>query len=188
MNLFGTLPRWTPPLVAIIILFLLYPKVKDFDRERKITVAVEDMHDDITIENRTDAKANEVHLLQEKINELLDGTKGSITINRSGNIIYTVLEDDETYTATFFVESLDYFVSSSSITGQCKTKGCVSISKEDDGSNQRETQEVYIMLSSAEQGDRMIQLLNEYKQISAGDQQIDTGLKRRFKRIFDKWL
>ena len=38
----------------------------------------------------------------------------------------------------------DYFVSSSSITGQCKTKGCVSISKEDDGSNQRETQEIFI--------------------------------------------
>lgn len=186
MNLFRKLPRWTPPLSALILLFLLYPKVRDFDRERKIRVAVEDMNDDITIENRTDAKANEVNLLQEKINELLTGTNGKIVINRSGNVTYTLLEDGETYTATFFIESLDYFVSSTTITGQCKTKGCVSIRKNEDESEQKETQEVYITLSSAEQGDRMIQFLNQYKQISAKDQEIDTGFERRFKRILDK--
>lgn len=188
MNLFRKLPRWTPPLIAIMALFLVYPKVRDFDRERKIRVAVEDMNDNITIENRTDAQANEVNLLQEKINDLLIGTNGKVAINRSGNITYTLLEDGETYTATFFIESLDYFVSSNIITGQCKTKGCVSISKNDDESEQKEVHEVYITLNSAEQGDRMIQLLNQYKQISAKDQEIDTGLQRRFKRIFDKIL
>lgn len=188
MNLFGSLPKWTSPLFALVLLFLLYPKVRNFDRERKITVAVEDMQDDITIENLTDNKANEIQLLQTKINSLLETTNGSITLNRSGNIAYTTNEDNDTFQAVFFVESLDYFVSSNSIAGRCKTKGCVSLIKNGDTESAHEGEEVYIMLNSAEQGDRMIELLNQYKKISATDQQIETGYKRRIKRFIDKWL
>lgn len=186
--MFSSIPRWTPPLIALAILFFIYPKIRNFDRERKITVAVEDMHDDIVIENSTDGKANEVHLLEVKINELLSGTNGSISFNRSGNVTYTLDEDGDVFQAQFFIESLDYSVSVNSITGRCRTKGCVTLYNVDDVDDKRETQEVFILLNSSEQGDRLIELLNEYKQISAKDQKIDTGLNRRFKRFADKWL
>jgi hypothetical protein len=188
MNLFGNLPKWTPPLLGLVLLFLFYPKIRDFDRERKITVAVEDMQDDISVENLTDDKANEIHLLQTKINSLLNATNGSISLNRSGNINYTVSEESETYEAVFFAESLDFYVSTNSIAGRCKTKGCVNLIKNGDSADTHESEEVYIILNSAEQGDRMIELLNQYKQISAKDQQIETGFKRRIKRFVDKWL
>jgi VCBS repeat-containing protein len=188
MNLFENLPKWTPPILGLVLLFLIYPKIRNFDRERKITVAVEDMQDDISVENLTDDRANEIYLLQTKINSLLNVTNGTISLNRSGNITYTVSEDNETFEALFFAESLDFYISTNSIAGRCKTKRCVNLTKNGDTEDTHESDEVYIMLNSAEQGDRMLELLNQYKKISTNDQQIETGLKRRIKRFVDKWL
>lgn len=183
---FSAVYRWATPLLCLVILFLIYPKVRNLDRERKIRVAVSNMQDDVKVENLTDAGANEIQLLQEKMNQLLEGTNGSISINRSGNIVYTVMVDEETYEAVFFVGSVDYYVATNQINGQCKTNGCVNITKDGDSENIRETNEVTIQVLSAEQADRLILLLREYEGMSTSDQHIDKGLKRRFKRFFDK--
>ena len=185
MNINVSIPRWTPPLICLGILIYFFPNVRNFDRERNITVQVENMNDGIQIENKTDAGANEVQLLEVKANQLLEGTGGVIHLNRGGIVTYEYTEEDEVYTSIFHIESIEYVVLANSIRGECKLQGCISIAKQDE-EKEVESDEMYIMLRSSEQGDKLISFLQQFKEISKSDTTIDTGIKRRFKRFFDK--
>lgn len=180
------MPQWLPPLVCLVILLGLYPQVRQWDRERKVEVAQEDMSSDLEVENRTDGTANEVKLLELKINELLSTTSGRILLNRSGNVHYVQTEDGDTYEADFFITAIDYFVFEESIKGECVREPCVTVTEKGVFSDETVQMDVvYILLQSGEQGDKLVQLLQQYEQITARDTKIDTGIKRKFKRLLD---
>lgn len=181
------IPHWIIPLVLLIVLLGLYPQVSEWDAERKVDSAVTSMRSDLDVENKTDGQANEVALIETKINELLANTGGKITLNRSGNIHYSQHEDGEDYEADFYVTAMSYFVSDDSIKGECQGEPCVTLSNKgvfDDEKVQMDY--VYILLQSAEQGDKLVQLLQQFEQICDSDTEIDTGIKRKWKRIWDK--
>lgn len=180
------MPQWLPPLVCLVILLGLYPQVRQWDRERKVEVAQEDMGSDLEVENRTDGTANEVKLLELKINELLSTTSGRISLNRSGIVHYVQTEDGDTYEADFFITAIDYFVFEESVKGECVREPCVTVTEKGVFSDETVQMDVvYILLQSGEQGDKLVQLLQQYEQITAGDTKIDTGMKRKFKRLLD---
>lgn len=156
------------------------------DRERKIDSATQDMKTDLSIENNTDARANEVALLQVKINELLQATNAQLTLSRTGNVIYNQ-NTDEDFEAHFFITSLNYFVLDNGVKAECKSGDCVSIIKQGFISDEtREFDSIVLNVENSEQGDRLIEYLKQYETISNTDATIDKGIKRRGKRLIDK--
>lgn len=64
MSISFTIPKWLPPIVCLVVLILLYPKVSELDRKRKIEVYTMDLETSLHIENQTDARAGEVSLIE----------------------------------------------------------------------------------------------------------------------------
>lgn len=180
------LPRWTYPIIALVILFAILPQVRQWDKERKVDIAVSDMKLEHTIENLTDARADEVGLLETKINDLLNHETESISLSRTGNILYTAEADGDVYVASFFISAIDYSIHDLSVTGVCRGNDCVTITKKGTFSDKSiQTGQVAISLQSNEQGDRLIEFLRQYESICSEDTKIERGWRRRVKRFLN---
>ena len=182
-----TLKRVLPPLISLVFLIVLYPTVRKFDRQHNIESAVLNMGEELAIENKTDLGANQISLIQERINELLDGTQATISLNRTGMVTYTIEEEEDTYSAHFSVTSLNYIVDKNAVIASCTTPNCISLTRESDEQT-IESNKVSLVVESAEQGDRLIEYLQQFDQLCQNDTNIDTGLKRRLKKWVDKVL
>lgn len=176
-----------PPLISLVFLILLYPTVRKFDRQHNIEGSVLNMREELAIENKTDLGANQISLIQERINELLSGTQATASLSRTGMITYTVEEDDDTYSAHFSVTSLNYVVDKNAVVASCKTLKCISLTRESDEQT-IEANKVSLVVESAEQGDRLIEYLQQFEQLCQTDTNIDTGIKRRLKKWVEKVL
>lgn len=184
-----SLPRWTYPIIALVILLAMFPQVRQWDKERKVEVAVSDMKLDHKLENLTDGRADEVGLLETKINDLLNYGAESISLSRTGNIRYTAKIDGDLYIASFFSDAVDYSIHNLAITGICKSNDCVTITKDGTFSEKTiQTGQVSIPLQSNEQGNKLIELLNQYQSICSEDTKIQRGLRRKIKKFWDKFL
>lgn len=75
-----------------------------------------------------------------------------------------------------------------SVHGECKSVGCVSITKVNDMLDDEviESDEVYLITRNAQLGDRLIRYLDQFKALCAKDEQIETGPKRKLRKWFDK--
>jgi len=183
------LPRWAPPIIILVVLFGLFPQVRQWDKERKIDVAVSDMKIDHELENKTDSGADEVGILETKINDLLNYGTEKIELSRTGNVHYTAEIDGDMYEANFYISAIDYSIHNLTITGNCHGADCVTISKKASFSDEKiQTGQIVIPLQSNEQGDKLIALFNQYETICSDDTKIQKGWKRRLKKIVDKFL
>ncbi|MDI9867561.1 hypothetical protein QM480_24665 [Flectobacillus sp. DC10W] len=186
MSISFTIPKWLPPIVCLVVLILLYPKVSELDRKRKIEVSAMDLETSLHIENQTDARAGEVSLIEIKCNELLASTGGHIELSRTGNISYYQDEDDDVK-AQFFITGTNYFVLDDGVKVECKNGDCVSITQQGMISDEsRSFDTVLLSVQSAEQGDRLVDYLKQFEQICERDKQMETGAERKFKKFFDK--
>lgn len=182
-----SLPRWAYPVITLVLLSAIFPQVRQWDKERKVEVAVSDMKLDHKLENLTDGRADEVGLLETKINDLLNSGGESISLSRTGNIRYTAKVDGDLYVANFFISAVDYSIHNFAITGTCKGKDCVTITKNGTFSDKSiQTGQVSIPLQSNEQGNKLIELLSQYESICSEDTKIQRGWRRKVKRLFDK--
>lgn len=180
-----TFKRVFPPLISLVFLIVLYPTVRKFDRQHNIESSVLNMGEELAIENKTDLGANQISLVQERINELLDGTQATVSLNRTGMVTYTIEEDGDTYTAHFSVMSLNYVVDKNAVVASCKTFNCITLTSESHDKT-IESNKVLLVVESAEQGDRLIEYLQQFDQLCQSDTNIDTGIKRRLKKWVDK--
>ena len=180
------LPRWAPPIIILVILFGLFPQVRQWDKERKIDIAVSDMKINHELENKTDSGADEVGILETKINDLLNYGTEKIELSRTGNVHYTAEIEGDVYEANFYISAIDYSIHNLNITCICKGDNCITLTKDGAISDKKiQTGEITIPLQSNEQGDKLISLLNQYRIICNEDTIIQRGWKRKIKKILD---
>lgn len=182
-----SIKRVLPPLLLLFLLILLYPAVRKFDRQHNITSATLNMKESIAIENQTDLGANQIALIQERLNSLVSHTKASFTLNRSGMVEYSIEDDDDSYTALFTISSLNYTIDKNAVIASCKTPSCITLTRLSDNKT-IESDKLSLLVESAEQGDKVIAYLAQFEQLSQEDTKIDTGIKRRLKKWIDKVL
>jgi hypothetical protein len=183
------LPRWAPPIVALVVLLGLFPQVRQWDKERKVEVAISDMKIGHELENKTDSGADEVGLLEIKINDLLNYGTEKVELSRSGNIHYTAEIEGTQYDAKFFISAIDYSIHGLSITGVCKGSDCVTITKSGTFSDESiQTGQITIPLQSNEQGNKLIEILQQYEAICNEDTKIERGWKRKIKKLFEGFM
>ena len=181
-----TVPQWALPLLLLVILMALLPVVTELDDQHMIGSAQRTMKRGLIIENKTDSKANEIALIQERINELLSPTSGVVELSRTGNIAYRHATEDD-YTAQFFINSINLFVGSNGVKGECLRGDCVTIAQDGLISDEkRQFASIQIPTSNAEQGDRLIEYLRQYQSLSNQDAGIDTGINRKLKKWYDR--
>jgi hypothetical protein len=182
-----TILRVIPPVCCLIVLLLLYPSVRQWDRNYNITSSTLNMKEELAIENQTDLMANQVSLIQERLNELVSHTGARFTLNRTGMIEYSLDEDDDTYTAIFSIGSLNYTVDKNAVDATCKTPSCITLIRMSDEKN-IESEKISFHVESAEQGDKLVAYLGQFEELSKEDTKIDTGIKRRLKKWIDKMM
>lgn len=186
MVIFG-LPRWMPPIIALVILLGFLPQVRQWDKERKVDVAVSDMKLKHELENKTDPGADEVGLLETKINDLLNYGTEKIELSRTGNVRYSAEIDGDKYTATFFISSISYSIHGLAINGICKGENCITLTKDGTFTDKSiQTGQVTIPLQSNEQGNKLIAFLQQYESICEKDTKIKTGWRRKLKKFLDR--
>lgn len=179
--------KYIPPIALIIVLMVILPYVRRMDRQRQVNVSVLEMQKDLQIENKTDMRGNEIALIETRINDLIASTGSRVELGRGGNIRYYQQDAGDEFIAEYMVQAVDCFIFDNSIKIECVSESCITITQVGTFSDEKNNVDFsFILLQSQEQGDRIVQYLNQYEQIVSKDTQIDTGAKRGLKRMIDK--